>query len=148
MRAFIIFSSSLCCDMQSPHTFCRLICLCNSCFLRSFKSLLGEIHCCAGNAVVQLLLQLLEYYKDHKELDCSCVLLWTSSFPISSLHGEGSALFCLIQCSPISACHSLESTFSSKANTSQTYHMYTSRLWGTCRYALCKSRATISALFS
>lgn len=69
-------------------------------------------------------------------------------FPISPLEEEGSAFLCLRQRSPVSAHGSLESTFSSKSDTSQIYHMHVSRSCGTCKCTLHKSRATTSALFS
>lgn len=69
-------------------------------------------------------------------------------FPISPLEEESSAFPCLRQCSPISTHDSLESTFSSKSDISQIYHMHVSRPHGTCKFILPKSRATTSALFS
>lgn len=145
MRTFIIFSSPSCCDKHSPRTFCRLICLHNSLFLRSYKSLLG-ILCCADSAVVLLLLlQPHRYHKDHKGLGCSCALLWTS---LLSHRPLGRRRFCLRRCSPISAHDALESTFSSKSDASQICHMHVSRACGTRKCTLLKSRATTSALLS
>ena len=62
-------------------------------------------------------------------------------FPISPLE-EGSAFLCLRQCSPISAHDSLESTLSSKKDTSRIYHMHVSRPCCTCKCTLRKSKAT------
>lgn len=102
MRTFIIFSSPSCCDKHSPRTFCRLICLHNSLFLGSYKSLLG-ILCCADSAVVMLLLQPHRYHKDHEGLGCSCAVLCSERHlrPISPLEGEGSALGCVLLSLPM-----------------------------------------------
>lgn len=146
MRTFIILSSPSCCDKHSPRTFCRLICLHNSLFLKSYKSLLG-IHGCADSAVVLCCYNHSGTIQITKDLVAPVFCSEHHLSPISPLEG-GSAFLCLRQCSPISAHDSLESIFSSKSDTSRIYHIHVSRPRATCKCTLRKSRAATSALFS